>query len=354
MHADPAGDPLARDRERPLHRDLRRHRPDQAVLQDHGPNLDCAAVLSAEQREIRDLVRTLARERIAPRAAEIDKTAEFPWDIVELFRENGIFGTLADEEYGGVGASSLATFVVDRGDLEGVRDERADRRRAGARRARVQALRQRRAEAALPAAARERRDARRVRADRARLGLRRGRDAHRGAPRRRRLRPRRLEALHHERRRRRRLRRLREDRPRGGPSRHLGLRRRGGRARVRGRPDRAEDGDQGLDDGRDLPQRLPRARREPDRRGGRGVPARDADPRPLAARDRRAGARDRAGRDRLRARVRAHARDDGRADRPPPAGRRHARRHGDEVRGRARAALPLRRADRRRRRRAAS
>jgi alkylation response protein AidB-like acyl-CoA dehydrogenase len=68
-------------------------------------------VLSAEQRAIRDLVRTLARERIAPRAAEIDKTAEFPWDIVELFRENGIFGTLADEEYGGVGASSLATFV---------------------------------------------------------------------------------------------------------------------------------------------------------------------------------------------------------------------------------------------------
>jgi len=68
-------------------------------------------VLNAEQREIRDLVRTLARERIAPRAAEIDKTAEFPWDIVELFRENGIFGTLADEEYGGVGASSLATFV---------------------------------------------------------------------------------------------------------------------------------------------------------------------------------------------------------------------------------------------------
>ena len=68
-------------------------------------------MLSAEQRAIRDLVRTLARERIAPRAAEIDKTAEFPWDIVELFRENGIFGTLADEEYGGVGASSLATFV---------------------------------------------------------------------------------------------------------------------------------------------------------------------------------------------------------------------------------------------------
>jgi alkylation response protein AidB-like acyl-CoA dehydrogenase len=67
--------------------------------------------LTAEQREIRDLVRTLARDRIAPRAAEIDKSAEFPWDIVELFRENGIFSTLADEEYGGVGASALQTVV---------------------------------------------------------------------------------------------------------------------------------------------------------------------------------------------------------------------------------------------------
>jgi alkylation response protein AidB-like acyl-CoA dehydrogenase len=67
--------------------------------------------LTPEQREIRDLVRTLARERIAPRAAEIDKTAEFPWDVVELFRENGIFATLADEPYGGVGASSLQTLL---------------------------------------------------------------------------------------------------------------------------------------------------------------------------------------------------------------------------------------------------
>ena len=67
--------------------------------------------LTAEQREIRELVRTLARERIAPRAAEIDKSAEFPWDIVELFRENGIFSTLADEEYGGIGASALMTCV---------------------------------------------------------------------------------------------------------------------------------------------------------------------------------------------------------------------------------------------------
>jgi alkylation response protein AidB-like acyl-CoA dehydrogenase len=68
--------------------------------------------LSDEQREIRDLVRTLARERIAPRAAEIDKDAEFPWDVVELFRDNDLFGIMFDEAYGGIGESSLMTLVT--------------------------------------------------------------------------------------------------------------------------------------------------------------------------------------------------------------------------------------------------
>jgi len=58
--------------------------------------------LTAEQREIRELVRALAREQIKPLAAEIDKSAEFPWDVVELFRENGLFGLMFDEEHGEV------------------------------------------------------------------------------------------------------------------------------------------------------------------------------------------------------------------------------------------------------------
>jgi alkylation response protein AidB-like acyl-CoA dehydrogenase len=68
--------------------------------------------LSEEQREIRELVRTIAREKIAPRAAEIDKTAEFPWDVVELYRENDLFGIMYDEEHGGIGESSLMTLVT--------------------------------------------------------------------------------------------------------------------------------------------------------------------------------------------------------------------------------------------------
>jgi alkylation response protein AidB-like acyl-CoA dehydrogenase len=68
--------------------------------------------LSDEQREVRELVRTIARDRVAPRAAEIDKSGEFPWDIVEVFRENDLFGVLFDEAYGGIGESSLLAFVT--------------------------------------------------------------------------------------------------------------------------------------------------------------------------------------------------------------------------------------------------
>src|SRR5439155_5892282 len=63
-------------------------------------------------REIRDLVRQLARERIAPRAAEIDETHEFPWDVVELFRDHELFGLLFDEEYGGAGTGTLLALVA--------------------------------------------------------------------------------------------------------------------------------------------------------------------------------------------------------------------------------------------------
>jgi alkylation response protein AidB-like acyl-CoA dehydrogenase len=68
--------------------------------------------LSDEQREIRDLVRTLARERIAPRAAEIDESHEFPWDVVELFREHELFGLLFEDAYGGLGTGTLLALVA--------------------------------------------------------------------------------------------------------------------------------------------------------------------------------------------------------------------------------------------------
>ena len=68
--------------------------------------------LTDEQLEIRELVRTLARERVAPRAAEIDESHEFPWDVVELYREHGVFGLLFDEVAGGTGTGTLLALVA--------------------------------------------------------------------------------------------------------------------------------------------------------------------------------------------------------------------------------------------------
>ena len=40
--------------------------------------------LSEDEETLIDVIREIARERVAPRAAEIDHTAEFPWDMKEL------------------------------------------------------------------------------------------------------------------------------------------------------------------------------------------------------------------------------------------------------------------------------
>jgi len=64
-------------------------------------------VCSSDLELVLQAVRELARERVAPRAAEIDETAEFPWDMVELFRENDLFGLPFDEELGGTGTGAL-------------------------------------------------------------------------------------------------------------------------------------------------------------------------------------------------------------------------------------------------------
>jgi len=63
--------------------------------------------LTAEQVAIRDTIRELVQDRVAPRAAEIDQSGEYPKDIETLFAENGILGIPFPEEYGGISGSSV-------------------------------------------------------------------------------------------------------------------------------------------------------------------------------------------------------------------------------------------------------
>src|SRR3954465_5761849 len=62
---------------------------------------------SPEQIAIRDTIRKLAPDRLAPRADEIHQTSEYPQDIEKLFAENGILGIPFPEQYGGISGSSV-------------------------------------------------------------------------------------------------------------------------------------------------------------------------------------------------------------------------------------------------------
>jgi alkylation response protein AidB-like acyl-CoA dehydrogenase len=68
--------------------------------------------LPEEHVLLRATVRQLAADKIAPRAAEVDATAEFPWDVYDALRKADLHAVHVPEEYGGAGADSLATALV--------------------------------------------------------------------------------------------------------------------------------------------------------------------------------------------------------------------------------------------------
>jgi alkylation response protein AidB-like acyl-CoA dehydrogenase len=67
--------------------------------------------LPEELKEFRTVVRTIAEERIAPRAAEIDETDEWPEDVYKVLVEHDLMGVGYPEEHGGSGGGSLAFGV---------------------------------------------------------------------------------------------------------------------------------------------------------------------------------------------------------------------------------------------------
>jgi len=60
-----------------------------------------------EFRDFQSTIRQIAQEKIAPRAAEIDETGEYPWDLRKLLGENDILGLPFAEEFGGTGTGTL-------------------------------------------------------------------------------------------------------------------------------------------------------------------------------------------------------------------------------------------------------
>jgi len=71
--------------------------------------------LTEEQQMLKDTVARIAKEQIAPGAEKRDEEAKFPWDMVEVLRENALFGADFPEKYGGseMGLFSLCLIVEE-------------------------------------------------------------------------------------------------------------------------------------------------------------------------------------------------------------------------------------------------
>ncbi len=68
--------------------------------------------LTDEHDLLRQTVRDLAQDVIAPRAAEIDAQAEYPWDVHAALKAADLLAIHVPEEYGGAGADKIAHCIV--------------------------------------------------------------------------------------------------------------------------------------------------------------------------------------------------------------------------------------------------
>ena len=54
--------------------------------------------LSAKQKQLQDIAREFANKEIAPRAAEVDRTEQYPWENVKLLTKQGFMGMTIPKE----------------------------------------------------------------------------------------------------------------------------------------------------------------------------------------------------------------------------------------------------------------
>jgi butyryl-CoA dehydrogenase len=64
-----------------------------------------------EQEMLRKMLRDFGDNEVRPKAAEMDKTSEFPWDIIKKMGELGLMGMTVEEKYGGPGLDTVSYAI---------------------------------------------------------------------------------------------------------------------------------------------------------------------------------------------------------------------------------------------------
>src|SRR4030042_5204341 len=69
-------------------------------------------LLTEEQKMVQDLARKIAEEKVRPVAAKYDQSEEYPWDMIKVIADAGLFGLFIPEEYGGMTTSVLSLCIA--------------------------------------------------------------------------------------------------------------------------------------------------------------------------------------------------------------------------------------------------
>ncbi len=69
-------------------------------------------LLTDEQKMIKDLAHKIAEEKIRPVAAKYDQTEEYPWEVIKVIADSGLFGLFIPEAYGGMGVGVLNLCIA--------------------------------------------------------------------------------------------------------------------------------------------------------------------------------------------------------------------------------------------------
>ena len=74
--------------------------------------MDDTLYFSEQHLAVREMVRSFAREEVAPIAAEYDESAEFPWHTIKKMGELGLLGVPWSKRYGGAGLDYIAYMIA--------------------------------------------------------------------------------------------------------------------------------------------------------------------------------------------------------------------------------------------------
>src|ERR671938_933710 len=74
--------------------------------------MDDSLYFSEQHHHVREMVRDFSRTRVAPAAAELDRTSTFPWENIKAMGELGLLGVPWSEELGGAGMDQLSYYIT--------------------------------------------------------------------------------------------------------------------------------------------------------------------------------------------------------------------------------------------------